>query len=199
MGYDKYVRIAFEDMANVYYHEENSRFTTYIIRNLFNWKEELGIGENIDLVYWNAGLWDDLVMLDGKHLISIEDYKKNIERICLLIKKLFPNAKMSFATSTPVIEELFTDYKRYNSDTEKYNEAAADIVGKMGGNIDDLYSVMKECPIEYHSDLTHYYTKEGTRVIANKVIAHIEEVLAIKAKKLDYDKLFAEKSEITGM
>ncbi len=197
-GYDKYVKLAFDGVAEVYYDPDNSRFTTYIIRNLIEWKNTLQLGEDVDLVHWNAGLWDDLVMIDGEPLVSIDDYKRNIERICKMIMQLFPNAKMSFATSTPVIEELFTSYKRYNKDTERYNDVAVEIVKKYGGSINDLYSVMKECPREYHSDQTHFYTKSGTEIITNKVIEHIEKALDIKANKLDYDKLFEEQSQIVG-
>lgn len=199
MGYDKCTKMAFEGSAEVYFPKENCRFTSYIIRHLYDWKNELGLGEDVDLVHWNAGLWDDLVMFDDKHLVSLEVYKENIERICNIIKILFPNAKMIFATSTPVQEELFTVCKRYNNDTEIYNLAACEIVKKHGGEINDLYTLMKNAPIEYHSDLTHYYTKEGTKLITSQVVNCIGKVLGIKGVALDYDKLFAKEEEVIGI
>ncbi|MBE7042923.1 MAG: hypothetical protein E7399_05455 [Ruminococcaceae bacterium] len=199
MGYDKYVEMAFENRAKVYYPSENCRFTSYIIRNLYDWKNQLECGDDVDLVHWNAGLWDDLVMIDQKPLISLDVYKENIERICTIIKLLFPKASMIFATSTPVQEELFTFHKRYNRDTECYNEAACAIVKNHGGEINDLYTLMKQAPTEYHSDLTHYYTKEGTELITNQVIKCIEENLAIKGRSLDYDQLFHKKEKILGI
>ena len=81
MGYDKCTKMAFEGSAEVYFPKENCRFTSYIIRHLYDWKNELGLGEDVDLVHWNAGLWDDLVMLDDKHLVSFEVYKENIELV----------------------------------------------------------------------------------------------------------------------
>lgn len=33
---------------------------------------------------------------------------------------------------------------------------------------------MNNAPIEYHSDLTHYYTKEGTKLITDRVVKCIE-------------------------
>lgn len=198
-GYDKYTKMAFEGSAEVYYPKDNCRFTSYIVRHLHNWVEEMGLGNDVDLVHWNAGLWDDLIMYDGKPLISLEAYKENIDRVCGIIKFLFPNAKMIFATSTPVLEELFVGLcKRYNKDTEIYNKAAAEIVKSHGGEINDLYTLMGNAPIEYHSDLTHYYTKEGTSLITNQVIASIENCLGIKAKKLDYDELFAHTENVIG-
>ncbi|MBQ7976828.1 MAG: SGNH/GDSL hydrolase family protein [Clostridia bacterium] len=199
LGYDTYTKMAFENSAQVYFPKDNCRFTGYIIRHLYDWKNELNLGDEIDLVHWNAGLWDDLVMLDGKKHTSLEVYKENVDRICNIIKILFPNAKMIFATSTPVQEELFTVCKRYNKDTEAYNAAAIEIVKKHGGEINDLYTLMNNAPVEYHSDLTHYYTKEGTKLITNQVINCIEKALDIESKSLDYDKLFAKKEEIIGI
>ncbi|MBQ4528682.1 MAG: hypothetical protein II998_11500 [Clostridia bacterium] len=199
MGYDTYTKMAFESSAEVYFPKDNCRFTGYIIRHLHDWKNELKLGNDIDLVHWNAGLWDDLVMLDSKHHTSLDIYKENIDRICNIIKILFPDAKMIFATSTPVQEELFTVCKRYNRDTEAYNSAAIEIVKKHGGEINDLYTLMKNAPIEYHSDLTHYYTKEGTRLITNQVVNCIEKVLDIKGTVLNYDKLFAKNEGVIGI
>ena len=200
LGYDKYVKMALKDVAEVYYPEENCRFVMYLFRRLHEWKNELECGDDIDVVHWNAGLWDDLILLDGKYLTSIELYKEYVDRTCGMIKILFPNAKIIFATSTPVQEELFTgECKRFNKDTEEYNRVAIEIVKKHGGEINDLYSLAKNAPAEYHSDLTHYYTKEGTRLLTNQVLTCLEEALGVKGKTLDYDALFAETENVLGI
>lgn len=200
-GYDKYVKEALKEVADVYYPKENCRFSTYILRNLIIWKRELEWGSDIDLVHWNAGLWDCLVMVDGEKLVPLEVYKENIDRICRQIKMLFPKAKMIFATSTPCIERLFADRdcKRKNSDTEMYNAAACEIVKKYGGEINDLYALMKDVPEAYHSDLTHFYTKEATELMTGKVLSVIESALDIKANVLDYDKYFSIDVEPVGI
>ena len=197
-GYDKYVRMAFEGEAEIYYSSMNSRFSIYVLREISYWKEQLKLDDTVDCVHWNAGLWDDLVWHDGKHLVPIELYADYIDRICLEIKRLFPRAKIIFATSTPVQEHLFKTTKRYNSDTEKYNAVAVEAVLRHGGEINDLYGLMSALPDSYHSDLTHYYTKEGTRVLTEQVVACLENALAIKGKALDYDTLFAEKTDAEG-
>lgn len=199
LGYDKYVKMAFEDVAEVYYPEENSRFVMYVYRRLHEWKEELKCGDDIDVVHWNAGLWDNLILLDGKHLTPIEIYKEYVDRTCNMIKMLFPNAKMIFATSTPVQEELFTACKRYNKDTEEYNRVAVEVVKSYGAEINNLYSLANAAPAEYHSDLTHYYTKEGTSLLTNQVVKCLETSLGIQAKELDYDALFADAENILGI
>lgn len=200
-GYDKYVKEALKGIADVSYPGENCRFSTYILRNLIIWKRELEWGDDVDLVHWNAGLWDCLVMVDGEKLVPLEVYKENIDRICRQIKMLFPKAKMIFATSTPCIERLFADRdcKRKNSDTEMYNAAACEIVKKHGGEINDLYELMKDVPEAYHSDLTHFYTKEATELMTGKVLSVIENALDIKANVLDYDKYFSIDGEPVGI
>ena len=198
-GYDKYVKMAFDGVAEVTFPKENCRFASYVLRELTTWKKQYCGDEDVDLVHWNAGLWDCLTMLDEKHLTPLDVYKDYIERDCIVIKKLFPKAKMIFATSTPVQEHLFGAMKRFNSDIEAYNAAATEIVKAHGGEINDLYTLMCAQPAEYHSDMTHYYTKDGTRVITDQVIAHIENALDIKAKKLDYDALFSDKKDIVGI
>ena len=96
-------------------------------------------------------------------------------------------------------ERFLGECKRYNKDIELYNAAAVEIVKKHGFEIDDLYSITKDVPIEYYSDMTHFYTKEGTELIADKVIRCIEKSLDINADRLDYDKLFGNAENIVGL
>ena len=190
LGYDKYVKLALKEKAEVIYPTENCRSSAYVLRSMFFWNEWLKLDEDIDVIHWNAGLWDCLRLLDGKHLIPLDQYKENIERICFHFKKWFPKAKIIFATSTPVQEELFGECKRLNKDIEMYNDVACKIVKGQGGYIDDLYTVMNNYPISYHSDGTHYYTKEGTEVITNAVLESICEQLNTAVPKLDFDKCY---------
>ena len=61
-GYDKYVKEALKDCCEVYYPLENCRFIQYMLRNLHEWKNELGLDDDVDVIHWNAGLWDTLVL-----------------------------------------------------------------------------------------------------------------------------------------
>ena len=183
----------------MYYPANNCRFAAYIVRHITDWKEEMACGDDVDLVYWNAGLWDGLIMVDGKHHTPLEIYKEYIGRVCDIIKILFPKAKMVFATSTPVQEEQFTGLvKRYNCDTQQYNVAAGEIVRAHGGQVDDLYTLASNAPASYHSDKTHYYTKEGTKLLTEHILATLEQALDIQGKTLDFDALFAETENIVG-
>ena len=199
-GYDKYVKLAFRNTATVHYPAENCRFAEYVLRHLVDWQNDIGGGADVDLVHWNAGLWDDLIMVDNKPLTPIEHYKYNVQRVCDVIKILFPRAKMIFATSPPVREALFLGPgKRFNRDTEEYNAAAIEIVKANGGEINDLYSLVLGAPEEYYSDMTHLYTENGTRLVTDAVISAIENALGIKAEKPDYHSLFSNPDLIKGI
>ena len=197
-GYDRYVKMALEGVAEVYYTDDNCRFTTYILRQLYDWKNEWKCGDDVDLIHWNVGLWDCFTLFDGEMLLPIEDYVRNLHRICRMMKELYPNAKMIFATSTPV-RELYKVQIRRNCDIEAYNAAAVEVVQQYGAEINDLYGLMKDTPDSYHSDFTHYYTKEATQLITDQVLSKIENALDIKATPLDYEELFRKKDDVIGM
>lgn len=196
-GYDSYTKKALEEVAEVFYPDENCRFTAYILRNLTEWKAWYQWPEDIDLIHWNAGLWDLIRLLDGKNHTPLPVYQEYVERICKTMKLLFPKAKIVFATCTPVIESLHQEcsLKRSNAEVEAYNAAAVEIVQRYGASVNDLYSLMASAPESYHSDMTHYYTKEGTKLLTEQVVGCIEKELGIQGKKLDYDRLFEEKDK----
>ena len=199
LGYCRYVKYAFKDVAQIYYPTENCRFTTYVIRNLHEWKKQTECGSDIDLIHWNVGLWDCLRQTDGEVLISLDEYRRNLERICRMIQSHFPKAKMIFATSTPVQEALYTgEFKRLNRDVEAYNAVAVEVITSFGGEIDDLYTHMTGIPTEYYSDKTHFNTKEGTRHITAAVVQSIEKALDLTSSPVDYDAVYGNIESVLG-
>ena len=198
-GYMNYVKMAFEGIAEVIAPEDSGRFASYVYRSLIDYKRVYGT--DFDLIHWNCGLWDCLIMHDGRNFSTLEVYKDYMDRACGSMKMFFPNAKYIFANSTYVIEEGYGKggFRRKNADIEAYNAAAEEIVKRHGMTVNDLYTVSKALPESAHSDMTHYYTKEGTEALTNRVIAVIEDALGIKAKPIDYDALFAEKKDVHGI
>lgn len=185
MGYDKAVKKTLENAANVYFPEENCRFTSYVLRYLHEYKGILG-DKQVDVLHWNAGLWDCLRLFGEEPHTPIEIYAYYIERICIRIKKLFPDAQVIFATSTSVQSELMSpDFKRYNEEIEAYNIAAVNVVSKFGFQVNDLYAASVKLPAEAHSDAVHYYTPMGTKVFTNQVLSYLLPALGID-KKLEY-------------
>ena len=190
-GYDKAVKKTLEGKVNVYFPIENCRFASYVLRQVHEYKNSLiPEGENVDLVHWNAGLWDCLRLFEEDPHTPIEVYGYYIERICIRIKKIYPNAKVIFATSTKVIsEKMDKNFKRYNEEIEAYNKVAVDIVKKHGFEVNDLYAVADSLPEEAHSDPVHYYTPMGTKAFA-------DAVLNVILKALDINETFEYKEEL---
>ncbi len=183
-GYDKAVRKTLEGKVNVIFPEENCRFASYVLRYIHEYIRDAKLNyQDIDVIHWNAGLWDCLHIFEEDTHTPIEFYKYYIDRICQRIKKICPQAKVIFATSTPVIsEKMDINFKRYNEEIESYNAAATEIVQKYGFEVNDLYKVSVSLPESAHSDPVHYYTALGTK-------AFTEAVLKSLATALDLDEI----------
>jgi len=179
MGYDKSVKATLEGKVNVYFPGENCKFAAYLLRNFHEYLKDVK-GENVDVVHWNAGLWDCLRLFGEDVHTPVEIYEYYIERLCVRIKKVCPNAKVIFATSTRVISEKMSDsFKRYNEDIEAFNAAAVEVVRKHGFEIDDLYGVSASLPEEAHSDAVHYYTSMGTKAFTDQVLKCVAPALGL--------------------
>lgn len=178
-GYDKSVKKSLEGKANVFFPEENTRFAAYLLRHFHDYLKEIK-AENVDVIHWNAGLWDCLRFFGEEPQSPIEIYSYYIDRVCARMKNLCPNAKIIFATSTSVITERMNPYaRRYNYEIEEYNAAAIEVVKKYGIEVNDLYAVSQSLPEEAHSDATHYYTPMGTEAFTNQVLSYVVPALGI--------------------
>ena len=192
-GYDKAVQSTLEGKANVYFPEENCRFASYVLRYLNEYKQLLG-EEKVDVLHWNAGLWDCLRMFGEEPQTPVEIYAYYIERICIRIRKLFPDAQVIFATSTSVdSERMQPDFKRYNHEIEAYNEAAVQVVSRYGFQVNDLYAVSAALPPEAHSDAVHYYTPIGTKAFTEQVLSYLLPALGIDEKMEYKEELYTDK------
>jgi len=101
---------------------------------------------------------------------------------------LFPDAKIIFATSTPVNEAGFIEEfeTRHNSDVEKYNAAACEVLRGMDVTINDLYGLIKDKPLDYFSDQTHFYTAAATKLLGGQVARILCDVLGIDHSFIRY-------------
>lgn len=193
MGYDRYVKERMAKATDVYYPSVNCMYSTNILRFLHCWTDDLKLYE-ADAVHFNAGLWDTLRIYGDEPLVSPDTYADNLERIAERIRYLFPNAKILFATSTPVIESGYINgfEMRYNRDIEEYNRIACDVLKKHHVIINDLYALLRDVPEEYHSDQTHFYTADATVLIGKQVTGmlckalNIDETLMITPDPQEY-------------
>ena len=194
MGYDKYVKEALKNTAQVYYPDENCRFAEYVLRYAHEWKEKLEWPSDADLVHWNAGLWDALELFGDEPLTTLDYYEHAIRRIDKRLRFLFPKARIVFATSTAVIEDMANPtFFRHNETIKKYNAAALKALKESDTVINDLWNVSEAAPRSYHSDWVHYYTDEGTALIGNKVLSVICSELGIQKNEVELEDFEPEK------
>ena len=195
MTYDKYVKEALAGVAEVYYPEENSRFAEYVLRYAHEWKKKGEWPDDIDLVQWNAGLWDVLELYNDGPMTSLDYYEETVARIDRRLRLLFPNAKIVFATTTPVLDhkyQIFAKAKRSNAVIRQYNEAALRALEGTGTIINDLYSVVADFPEEYFPDPVHPERKPGIAGMGNKVISVICNELGIAASDVNIENFTTE-------
>lgn len=170
LGYGYHVEKALEGKAKVYQANDNCRFLQYTLRHLHDWAAELEIGENIDIVHWNNGLWDVLRLFGDDIFTPIDQYKILLVRVYKRIKYLFPNARVIFALNTPVIEEWSDEnFTRKNSEIDEYNKAAIEVLEPLGVEINDLNTVAKPLQPKFSHDWVHY-NEEGAKILADAVV-----------------------------
>ena len=185
MGYDKYVKEALDGTAEVYYPSENCRFAAYTLRYAHEWKKKLELSDDVDLVHWNAGLWDVIEIMGDEPISTPEYYENVIKRIDKRLRVLFPKAKIIFATSKAVDQPKCTF--RHNTIIKQYNDIAIEALSGTDTIINDLYKITVNCPPELHSDSVHYYTNGGTELIGGKVLAVICKELRISASEVNLE------------
>ncbi|MBQ4047927.1 MAG: hypothetical protein IJC93_06100 [Clostridia bacterium] len=199
IGYDKSVQKALEGKANVFFPEDNCRFAAYLFRHLVDYRKLLPEGETADVVHWNAGLWDCLHLLDEDVQTPIEIYEYYIERICVRIRTLFPQAKVIFATSTSVVpEQMDVGFARRNEEIEAYNAAAVAIVTRHGFAVNDLYAMSVDLPMETRTGPTHFYTEAGTAAFTDAVLAHLLPAIGLDLALADRGKTVIHTDDTEG-
>ncbi|HJA93495.1 MAG TPA: SGNH/GDSL hydrolase family protein [Candidatus Eisenbergiella merdipullorum] len=178
IGYSPFVKEELKDTAQTVYLQENGRFSAFVLRMLYDCYHSPDIGTDVDLIYWNCGLWDVLRIMGDGPQTTIGDYQTYLKRIIKRMRKMYPDAKMIFALTTPVLEgeSPNKEFIRYNKDIRDYNRAAQEIMSQAGIQTDDLYQITVGLPREYHSDWTHY-TQEGYQYIARHVAETIKAEL----------------------
>jgi acyl-CoA thioesterase-1 len=169
MGYTLPVREALAGKANVHRPSENCGPTIRGIERLDAW---LGQG-HWDVIHFNFGLHD--VRIDnGSQQVHLEPYEKHLRTMVDRLKKT--GAILIWCSTTPVPETSTPPRKQ--SDVIAYNEAARKIMEENHIRIDDLYGFALPRLVEIQRPNNVHFTPEGSKVLARKVVASIEEAMA---------------------
>lgn len=177
MGYAPFVREALRGQAEVFWPNENCRFSSYTYYALGDWEAQLRVGEDCDVVHWNVGLHDIIRFTGDEPVRTSETYGAYLERIIQRIYFLYPNATQIFANTTPVLEEQHNFWlDRKNSDIDTINKVADDIMSKNGIRINDLHSVITP---ECFSDKCHFNNPIGRETTVEAVLKVVCPILNI--------------------
>ena len=132
IGYDEYVQMAFDGIAEIYYPKENGRFAAYTLRNVFDWKEQM---QGADVIHWNNGLWDVCDLFGDGPFTPLDTYVSTMVRIARVLKTYAP--AVIFATTTVTSPAMWGhDAAR----TKLYNDTVVEALQAEGVLINDLFT-----------------------------------------------------------
>lgn len=198
MGYCNFVKELLQDKTEVYYTDDNARYAQYTLRCLHDWQGGLKWPVDMDVIHWNNGLWDLLHMnsaptgCDGEaagetitppHITSQCSFDKEpltppdmyaymLKRVHTRIRQIFPEAKIVFATSTPVIEEQASWAYRSNAEIKQYNQIARDVLTPLGVRINELGAFAEANCSHLHRDWVHF-NDEGSQLLAKEIVDYL--------------------------
>jgi len=172
MGYTIPVRELLAGKANVHRVPENGGPTINGLEKMGAWLAD----GNWDLIHFNFGLHDLVMMEDGSFRVSIEEYGRNLRQLVDRIQATGATATLIWCSTTPVPEDVGAP-ARTPQDVIAYNEVAKAIMDERGIAIDDLYAFALPRLAEIQQPANVHFTEEGYEVLARQVAASIEAAL----------------------
>lgn len=176
VGYCEFVKENLKDLADVYYPSENCRNTQYIITALRSWRT-LCDPEKVNVIHFNAGHWDVAHWSNiGDSLTTLDEYGKNLCKIIAIMRLLYPNAKIIFATTTPMNpNHSETINPRTTKEIIEYNNIAKKVCLENNVIINDLFSLCKNWTGDMFKDYAHL-VEDGYKQLANQVCEEIKKI-----------------------
>ena len=181
MNYDRYVRQALEGRATVLTPNENCCFAAYTYYSIGDWEHKQRFGEDVAVIHWNVGLHDVIRFHYDEPMTPPEIYGYYLGRIIHRLKDVYPNAQQIFALSTPGRDEKYVLpwLVRKNSDIDRINEVALEVMRENGIPLNDLASVVRQYdPDDIYSDATHY-NYNGSVILAKAVLEKVCPLLGV--------------------
>ncbi|WP_411827865.1 SGNH/GDSL hydrolase family protein [Luteolibacter sp. AS25] len=191
IGYTQYVRKKLGTEANLYRLHKNGSYSDVFIPAMKEMHDAMTDGKldkpwkfQWDVIQFNVGMHDlTMIKPDGKDSepasrTSIEQYKKNLRDILAYLEELAPDAKLIFATTTPVPEGAFKP-RRIAGDAEKYNQAALEVLADHPEVIiNDLFTLTKPNQSKWWSEPGNvHYKKVGSNAQGEHVAKIILDTL----------------------
>ena len=158
LGYCYHLKNALLDEAETFYINDNCRNTQYVISSLHSWAELFDCPEKIDVVLFNCGHWD-IAHWEGAEepLTSKDEYRRNVAVVIRTIRKLFKNAKVLFATTTPMNPSgIMGINPRSNEEIDAYNKIAVEVCDGCDVPTFDLNAFCRDWDSTAFADYCHF-------------------------------------------
>ena len=179
IGYTPFVKEALKDKAFVQHNLGNAQHTGTGLLKLEEWIGD----EDWDIIQFNWGLWDlcyrhpdakvygNRDKINGTVTFSLAEYETNIKKLVAKLKQT--NATLIFvATSYVPVGEA----GRIKGDEKKYNKVALKVMKENGILVTDIWKDSKKIHKKYEkADDDVHYTKEGYKLLADKILKTIEK------------------------
>jgi lysophospholipase L1-like esterase len=132
--------------------------------------------------FLSEGKFDVIHFNNGMHGwgYSEEDYRRAFPELVRTIRRLAPDAKLIWATTTPVQPSGVMNPGPNNDRVKARNAIAAAAVKKAGIPVDDLFSLVEAHP-EYYTPGGIHFNESGIAVEARQVADEISKLLPAKA------------------
>jgi len=171
IGYTLPVRSLLAGRANVHRIPANGGPTTNGLAHVEEW-----LGTNRwHVIHFNWGLHDLKILSDGRHMVPIDQYEKNLEELVRRLQKT--GAKLIWASTTPVPEGKLGPLRK-PGDEIAYNVAAMRVMEKNGVSLNDLYAFALPQLAKIQSPANVHFTSDGSAVLAEPVAKAISTALA---------------------
>ena len=177
MGYCHNVRAELESEAEVLFPEGNCRCTAFVMESIAAWLTMCD-PERLSAIHFNCGHWDAAQWSgEDRPLNTPEEYRANVERIIASLRRLFPNAKVAYATTTPMNPNGANSANpRTTERIVLFNEAGVQAAEKCSVMIDDLYAYTADWEADCYQDYCHF-TPKHSQILGVRVAEFIRREL----------------------
>ena len=190
MGYCAAASNALAGRAEVKWPSGNCQSSQAILIRLATWR---GLVSSPKVVQFNCGHWDT-AHWDGDEaaLTTVEEYARNVRMIIHRIRRYWPEAKIVFATTTPMNPNgVLGKNPRTTESIISYNAAGVKVAKSEGVEVNDLFAATESWPATDYADYCHFTKPAAKRlgeIVASRLAAiagidGLETVTAGKARR----------------
>lgn len=190
MNYHETAKAALAGVANYHRCEGNAFSSAHGVLNSELWLGNFDQpGFQWDVIQFNHGLhdlkqaYDQVTGVFGTYAVSIDDYKVNLEKQIVILKKT--GAKLIWCSTTPVPNDNKGPYARRKGAPREFNDAAMEVMRRHPEIvINDLHQAVDGSPLfdEWRKGVdVHFYKAEEQEALGAAVAVAVRKALGLPA------------------